>query len=226
MAATDQTFWANLKWQMMRHKKQCATLVGLCAVLSVVIGVQVIRRGPRESLASLARPNQSASMPAMPDSSADTRNDNEGERPILANWGDIHTSLLRAELFVGPWQETALPDGTMEDEDGDGVPNKFDNCPGQPNPDQDDSDGDGVGDACSTQESAININALPLILRGTTMPSRPDAAPTAYINRHYYEVGATIRVGGHSVRLISVQGNRAVVEDAQGNQRALEQSID
>ncbi len=34
------------------------------------------------------------------------------------------------------------------DKDGDGVPNDFDNCPNDPNPDQEDSDGDGRGDAC------------------------------------------------------------------------------
>ncbi len=71
MSATVQTFWANLKWQLVRHKKQCATLIGLCAVLSVVIGVQLVQRGPRESLASLARPDQSASLLATPDSFTD-----------------------------------------------------------------------------------------------------------------------------------------------------------
>ena len=34
------------------------------------------------------------------------------------------------------------------DSDGDGVPDRNDDCPGAPNPDQSDADGDGVGDAC------------------------------------------------------------------------------
>lgn len=42
-----------------------------------------------------------------------------------------------------------LPDGTIcGDGDGDGIPDKDDNCPGIRNPDQKDSDNDGVGDAC------------------------------------------------------------------------------
>ena len=36
----------------------------------------------------------------------------------------------------------------LGDEDGDGVPDEGDNCPGLQNPDQGDFDGDGVGDAC------------------------------------------------------------------------------
>jgi hypothetical protein len=34
------------------------------------------------------------------------------------------------------------------DQDGDGVPDRLDNCPATANPDQADSDGDGIGDAC------------------------------------------------------------------------------
>ncbi|WP_082343422.1 cell-cell cohesion MYXO-CTERM protein MtsC [Vulgatibacter incomptus] len=38
--------------------------------------------------------------------------------------------------------------GCDDDEDGDGIPDALDNCPGTYNPDQSDIDGDGVGDAC------------------------------------------------------------------------------
>jgi hypothetical protein len=36
------------------------------------------------------------------------------------------------------------------DDDGDGFPLWYDNCPDRPNPDQADSDGDGLGDACES----------------------------------------------------------------------------
>src|SRR5690554_1679840 len=44
------------------------------------------------------------------------------------------------------------------DEDGDGVPNRLDNCPFAANPDQLDSDGDGVGDACDNCVNASNAD--------------------------------------------------------------------
>ena len=45
-----------------------------------------------------------------------------------------------------------LADGMMcPDDDGDGVPDWDDNCPGIRNPDQLDTDGDGVGDACEME---------------------------------------------------------------------------
>lgn len=43
-----------------------------------------------------------------------------------------------------------------KDSDGDGVPDKNDNCPNDPNPDQTDTDGDGVGDACETVGDGTN----------------------------------------------------------------------
>lgn len=43
-----------------------------------------------------------------------------------------------------------------EDESGDGVPNRLDNCPFDYNPDQLDSDGDGVGDVCDNCPDVYN----------------------------------------------------------------------
>lgn len=43
-----------------------------------------------------------------------------------------------------------------EDESGDGIPNQFDNCPFEYNPDQLDSDQDGVGNVCDNCPNAAN----------------------------------------------------------------------
>jgi Mg-chelatase subunit ChlD len=44
------------------------------------------------------------------------------------------------------------------DSDGDGIPDRVDNCPRTRNPDQKDSDGDGVGDACDNCPSVPNAD--------------------------------------------------------------------
>ena len=57
--------------------------------------------------------------------------------------------------------ERAGPEG---DEDGDGIPDEVDNCPGLPNPDQVDTDGDSVGDACQGNgpgEEDIDFDGIP-----------------------------------------------------------------
>jgi hypothetical protein len=65
------------------------------------------------------------------------------EAPTVATNGDSDAFAAASNdaLFKGP---------PNKDSDGDGVPDKQDNCPNDPNPDQLDTDGDGVGDACET----------------------------------------------------------------------------
>lgn len=52
-----------------------------------------------------------------------------------------------------------LPD--WEDEDGDGVPNRDDNCPEEENADQEDTDEDGIGDACDNCPEVPNADQDP-----------------------------------------------------------------
>ncbi|WP_367180679.1 T9SS type A sorting domain-containing protein [uncultured Psychroserpens sp.] len=47
-----------------------------------------------------------------------------------------------------PCQETVCTTFTLQDDDGDNIPNECDNCPDDYNPSQTDSDNDGIGDAC------------------------------------------------------------------------------
>ena len=53
----------------------------------------------------------------------------------------------------------------LEDQDGDEIPDVFDNCPTVPNPDQRDSDDNGVGDACDLKTSTSTTTT-------TTLPHR------------------------------------------------------
>ena len=63
------------------------------------------------------------------------------ESPTVSTEAETDATASDLALFKGP---------PNNDNDGDGVPNKQDNCPNDANPDQTDSDGDGVGDACES----------------------------------------------------------------------------
>ncbi len=85
--------------------------------------------------------------------------------------GGHHSLALKADGTVVAWGydgygQTSVPAGlsgvtaiagggyhslaVVPDQDGDGVPDAYDNCPATSNADQADTDGDGVGDACQT----------------------------------------------------------------------------
>jgi len=57
--------------------------------------------------------------------------------------------LLLPGSCTGAGAAAECPPIDFEDDDGDGIVNAADNCPGASNPDQTDADGDGVGDACA-----------------------------------------------------------------------------
>ena len=59
----------------------------------------------------------------------------------------IDQSTLPVDQSSSSDQE-ALPED--RDRDGDGIPDEFDNCPAQVNPNQEDEDGNGIGDLCET----------------------------------------------------------------------------
>ena len=59
---------------------------------------------------------------------------------VVANSTSGSVSILFNTVFERPIEKG--------DFDGDGIEDKFDNCPERPNPDQEDFDDDGIGDAC------------------------------------------------------------------------------
>jgi len=76
-----------------------------------------------------------------------------------------------ADGSIGPWSPGTRIDGDSFagcspaiDSDLDGIPDKFDNCPDIPNPDQADCDGDGIGDVCEIADGTqadCNFNDVP-----------------------------------------------------------------
>lgn len=223
MTDTQQTLWANLKDQFVDNKKQCLILASLVALLAVVGAVRFWpgsgSEGPDEDVAS-------AGLVDIPVDHA--AQDNEGDQadvahPILASWSDIHTMLARADLFKGPWQPARSAQnlgGSETDADGDGVPDHLDNCPHTPNPSQADTLQDGTGDACARGVPESAIDDIQLILRGTTL-QQGERKASAYINSRYYKLGSTFWIERHELKLIAVEGDSAVVRDAQGRTRTL-----
>ena len=61
-------------------------------------------------------------------------------------WGAL--SFSNSDLDENPYNFSVAGGGMISDDDSDGVPDEFDNCPGITNPDQDDNDNDGSGDPC------------------------------------------------------------------------------
>lgn len=90
------------------------------------------------------------------------------------------------------------------DDDGDGIPDKWDNCPGLANPEQTDADGDGLGDACdpapeSADYTLLSARLVPgaafvesADLSGFVLAGRPEAATAR--NNDFRLLGAHFQV--------------------------------
>ncbi len=225
MSDPARTILDNLKEQFAAYKKQTAILVSLSIVLIVVVFSRFVQDSPRSSAAAEpeAPAAESISIVQAPETGdAGSRT----EAPLLATWSDIHTTLERSDLFKGPWQIERLQGAGDSDADGDGVPDELDNCPQVANADQADSDGDTIGDACDAGGTAVErtLDDVGLSLKGTTQRGRGRAS--AYINQNYYRVGDTFRVDGLRIKLVSVTGDSAVVQDEHGHTRVLTQHRD
>ncbi len=226
MSDSARNILDNLKEQFALYKKQTTVLVSLTLVLTVVIYVRFVQDSPRSAGAAEIElpPAGSITIVHAPEAG------DAGSRtavPILAEWSSIHTTLERSDLFKGPWQIEQLQGAGENDADGDGVPDELDNCPQMPNADQEDRDSNSIGDVCDHGDTgtARKIDDIDLSLKGTTTPGLGRQA-SAYINRNYYRIGDTFRVDGLRIKLISVKGDSAVVQDEQGNTRVLMQHRD
>ena len=224
MSDPARTILGNLKQQFAMYKKQTAILASLSIVLIVVILVHFLQGSPRSSAAAEPEAPAAGSITIVRASEAGDA-ESRTEAPILAAWSDIHTTLKRSDLFMGPWQIEQIQGDGYSDADGDGVPDARDNCPQVANADQADSDGDKIGDACDQSDAAARrtIDNARLSLKGTTMPRLGRGKASAYINRNFYRVGDTFRVNGIRIKLISVTAHSAVVQDEHGNTRVLRQ---
>ena len=92
-------------------------------------------------------------------------------------------AMMSAGLLLsacGSSDNVFVPDGngtgTVQDSDGDGVPNNTDNCPTVANPDQRDSNNDGVGDACTTAPTDTDGDGIPDASDNCPTVANPDQA--------------------------------------------------
>jgi hypothetical protein len=68
-----------------------------------------------------------------------------------------------SDVTAGVRHTLVVPAPSPADQDADGFPDEFDNCPTIANPGQADCDGDGSGDACEITGGApdLNLNGIP-----------------------------------------------------------------
>ena len=130
------------------------------------------------------------------------------DKPVGEDWdrGDFSGTVLFTKSGAGSTEFSGSSDRVYSvnaigelllDRDEDGIPDKSDNCPDTPNPDQADVDEDGVGDACefacgvkwmppiTLTHKTLNLNASMLIkfrlLDCDDNPIRGDVKPELFV---------------------------------------------
>jgi carbonic anhydrase/acetyltransferase-like protein (isoleucine patch superfamily) len=86
--------------------------------------------------------------------------------------------------------ELAASDGPLGDLDSDGVPDRVDNCPTVPNPDQIDAASDGYGDECVSPDVAIpptaRLGRNPRIGAGSVLSAGVSIGDDAFVGEHVF----------------------------------------
>lgn len=121
----------------------------------------------------------------------------------IAEGAKVFTSLVNLAATV------EVLDLTLEDLDGDGIPNHLDLCPADPNPSgvpQTDTDGDGFGDACDPAPSDPNLpgpGACGDYLRLAGQPLlQAQALYACLLDRHYASMGLDPATGAVTNQVI------------------------
>lgn len=83
-------------------------------------------------------------------------NNSTGDCPTGQSFNPISGECQQDAVGPGPKEEGFVSDDPWNEEDGDGTPDRFDNCPYVANPDQADADNDGIGDACDNCVQVAN----------------------------------------------------------------------
>ena len=131
------------------------------------------------------------------------------------------TSLVAAPFSGDGWDDLAVTGDkhhllelyqNLQDGDGDGVPDVYDNCPTVANLDQLDSNGDGIGDACETNPLPKYIETTQAAGAAGCIEEAPAADDCATGSGLGYAWGVAVSPDGRNVYVASYEGNVAVFD--------------
>jgi hypothetical protein len=103
------------------------------------------------------------------------------------------------EVAFQKFGATVLVEGTLVDEDGDGIANAIDNCPTDPNPGQEDADGDTVGDVCDNCVLGPNPDQGPAPFGQALVATDPETFSWALATDVVYVKGDLAGVSSYEV---------------------------